>query len=68
MGNTSMDIRQATCEICGRIKEPSDIFVRSMVGPLLVSTKDKNTAVKSASERALVDLLDLANGEDKMKV
>ena len=31
-------------------------------------TKDKNSAVKATSERALVELLDLIHGSERMKV
>lgn len=68
LDNISTDIRQTTAETCGRIQDPSDDFLRSIISPLLVGTKDKNSAVKAASERALVDLLDLINGNERMKV
>ena len=66
--NISTDIRQTTAETCGRVQDPSDDFLKSIISPLLVGTKDKNSAVKAASERALVDLLDLINGNERMKV
>ena len=63
-----MDIRQFACGCCGSVKDPSDEFLQSMIGPLLVCTKDKNTAVKTGSERALIDLLLLKTENNRMKV
>jgi hypothetical protein len=67
LSNSSMDVRQGTSECCGRITNPSDVFLKAMIAPLLITTKDKNTAVKASSERALVNLLSLDQGEEKMK-
>ena len=66
--NISTDIRQTTAETCGRVQDPSDDFLKAIMSPLLVGTKDKNSAVKAASERALVELLDLIHGSERMKV
>ena len=68
LDNVSTDIRQTTAETCGRVKDPSDDFLKAIISPLLVGTKDKNSAVKAASERALVDLLDLIHSNERMKV
>lgn len=47
---------------------PSEEFLKTMIGPLLVCTKDKNTAVKTGSERALIDVLLLKAENNRMKV
>ena len=64
-----MDVRQSACETCGSIKKPSDDFIKGMIGPLLVCTKDKNTAVRSRAEQAIIDILDLNSPDNnRMKV
>ncbi|XP_019853006.1 PREDICTED: eIF-2-alpha kinase activator GCN1 isoform X2 [Amphimedon queenslandica] len=65
--NVSSDVRQFACTCCGNVMNPSDEFLKTMIGPLLVCTKDKNTAVKTGSERALIDVLLLKTENNRMK-
>ena len=67
LDNILTDIQQTTAETCGQVQDPSDDFLKVIISSLLVGTKDKNSAVKAASERALVDLLDLIHGNERMK-
>ena len=60
-----MDVRVAVCEVCGGIPSPPDQLLVCVIPPLLLGTRDKNTAVKAAAEKAVVGLV---QGEWGLKV
>ena len=53
----------------GEVTDPSDRFIAQVLPTLLNCCRDKNTAVKSAGEEALGNLLHLATpGDNRLKV
>lgn len=62
MQNTSIDVRQAACQVCGDIENPSDTFLIKEIPFLLNCCRDKNTAVKAAADDAVSSLLHLSAG------
>ena len=43
--------------MCSELKAPSEPLLREVIPPLLANIREKNTAVKAAAEKAIVDLI-----------
>lgn len=73
MKHESNDVKQLVSQVVTYISkssaEPLDGTVIKVLVPMLVmGTKEKNTAVRSYSESALVAVLKLRNGNDVLQV
>ena len=55
--HTTQDIRLVASGACSELKSPSEQLLREVIPPLLANTREKNTAVKAAAEKAIVDLI-----------
>lgn len=51
--------------MCGEVQSPSDSLLSSVFPLLLQNTKEKNTAVKAAAEKAIVQLI---HGDQHLQV
>lgn len=65
--HTSSDVRVAACDIFScigkHIQSISDQLLKEFIPALLPLVKDKNTAVKASAEQALIDILQLQQGQ-----
>ena len=52
-------------ETCSELQAPSESLLREVVPHLLANTRERNTAVRAAAEKAIVDLI---QGQEGLQV
>ena len=72
LNHTSSDVRVAACDtfssIGKHVESIDDQLLKECIPALLPLVKDKNTAVKASAEQALIDILQLQQGQSIYQV
>lgn len=65
LSHSSTDIRVVGCDVCSALQSLPDPLLSSILPLLLQNTKEKNTAVKAAAEKAITVVV---QGDAHLKV